>query len=109
MAQAGQCQLVINQDDVYIPEIDRKVCDSLDLDPLAAISSGALLLTAPPSESQKIIRTLSVNGIACSDIGHVESGEPMVWKQMSTTRTILSRPDRDEITKVFESEFDDNH
>ena len=109
MAQAGQCQLVINPDHVHIPAIARKVCDSLDLDPLAAISSGALLLTAPPAESQEIIRTLADNGIACSDIGHVEAGEPMVWKQMPTTRMILARPDRDEITKVFESEFDDNH
>jgi hydrogenase expression/formation protein HypE len=109
MAQAGQCQLVIDLDRVYIPDIARKVCDSLNLDPLAAISSGALLMTAAPAESQKIIEALSDNSIACSDIGHVDPGEPMVWKQLETTRTILERPERDEITKVFESERDNKH
>jgi hydrogenase maturation factor len=109
MAQAGQCQLVIDLDRVYIPEIARKVCSSLKIDPLAAISSGALLITAPTAESQRIIKALLDNDIACSDIGHVESGEPMVWRQLHEARTILERPERDEITKIFESEHADKH
>jgi hydrogenase maturation factor len=106
MAEAGQCQLVIDLESVLIPEIARKVCASLNLDPLAAISSGALLMSTSPAESKVIIEALSDEGIACSDIGLVEPGEPMVWKQLDKTRTILERPERDEITKVFESERD---
>jgi hydrogenase expression/formation protein HypE len=97
----GHC-LVINTRLVHVPELSQRICRILGLDPLASIASGALLLTASPDTSKAVIQTLIQAGIACAEIGYVESGPPFVWQSKGTSRQALSRPERDEITRLFE-------
>jgi hydrogenase maturation factor len=86
---------------VYIPPLAQKVCRVFDLDPLACIASGALLLCAAPREAAAILRALHAEGIQASEIGAVGT-EPGPAVRLPGGET-LPRPGRDEIARVFEA------
>jgi hydrogenase expression/formation protein HypE len=102
LAQASNRCLVIDRQAVTIPALSQRICQAFDLDPLAAIASGALLLTTPQVHAQPILKALESEGIACTEIGCVEAGPAAVWQKSTTGREPLSRPERDEIAKLFE-------
>ena len=102
LAEASGHSLVIDTHAVPVYPISRRICNALSLDPLAAIASGALLLTAPIEEAPKIRHALEAEGIACAEIGGVENGPPIVWRTTLTGREILTRPERDEIARLFD-------
>ncbi len=99
LSEAAQQELAITEEKIPISDIASKVCHAFDLNPLATIASGALLLTCSNDSAESIIRALGENEILCREIGVVGEagvavtldGEPMI------------RPDRDEITKVYEA------
>lgn len=86
---------------VPIPQLSARVCQVFGLDPLAAIASGALLLTTPADDSLKIRQELEREGIPCTEIGVVEDGPASVWMYSDGDRLLLNRPARDEIARVF--------
>lgn len=102
LAQASQCTLVVNPEAIPIPALAGRVCRAFGLDPLAAIASGALLLTCPAVAAGNIKQSLEQAGITCRDIGWVEPGPPEVWSQTPTERSLLAYPDRDEIARLFD-------
>jgi hydrogenase maturation factor len=99
LAEAGQKTLLADLDVVPIPPLSARICAAFDLDPLASIASGALLLTASTEETPRIIAALAEAGIACSAIGRVESGPATALE--AGTRQALPRPDQDEIGRVY--------
>jgi hydrogenase expression/formation protein HypE len=103
LADACGSKLVIETEKIYIPQLSEKICKFFGINPLAAIASGALLLTAREEASIKIATTLNQAGIYCSEIGVVEEGTPSVWQVQKAGRTILDRPQRDEISFLFEN------
>lgn len=84
--------LLVDPAAVPVPKLSARICHAFGLDPLAAIASGALLLTAPATDAHAIRRALEAEGIACAEIGVVEDGP---------THVNLPRPERDEITKAW--------
>jgi hydrogenase maturation factor len=104
LAEASGHALVIDRRAVPIPPLAARLCQAFDLDPLAAIASGALLLTAPASDAAQIRRALEMAGIACADIGAVADGPPAVWCTEGVGRVLLPRPSRDAIAEVYELE-----
>ncbi len=102
LAQASERRLQFNPESVYIPELSRRVCQVFNLNPMAAIASGALLLTAHPGEAQAIRAALLSQGITCVEIGHVEAGPAEVLQTTPSGPLPLQRPERDEIARVFE-------
>jgi hydrogenase expression/formation protein HypE len=102
LAEASGCSLVIDTQAVPVLPLARRICNLLDLDPLASIASGALLLTASSGEAAGIKLVLEAEGIACTEIGSVESGPPAVWQKTLARREILTRPERDEIARLFD-------
>ena len=103
LADASGQALFIDPSQVIIPALSARICQILALDPLAAIASGALLLTTPPGDASKICQALQSQGIACAEIGVVESGPPSVWRKTESGREPLARPARDEIARLFET------
>lgn len=103
MAEASGRALVIHPENVIIPPLSARLCAAFGLDPLRTIASGALLLSVSPAEAPNIMATLRAEGIPCQDIGFVEAGEPMVFAETKNGRSVLPRPLRDDITRVFES------
>jgi len=102
LAEACGHSLVFDPERVFIPPLSQKICQVFGLDPLATIASGALLLSTPASDAPAILRALQAAGILCTEIGWVEAGNAVVWKQTPQGWEVLPRPKRDEITRVYE-------
>jgi hydrogenase expression/formation protein HypE len=103
LAEASGRSLLINVEAVPVPEIAARVCQALDLNPLESIASGALILTSPPAEADKIQQALESEGIRCVEIGEVRAGPPVVWEYSPSGESKLSRPARDAITRLYEN------
>ena len=103
MATACEHTLVIKQDQIGIPQLSKKICEAYDIDPLATIASGALLMAVKAADSQSIQDALHKENIACMEIGFIEEGESKVFSESISARELLTWPQRDEITLLFET------
>lgn len=102
LAEASQVSILIDPASVPVFELSRRICQTFDLDPLGAIASGALLLTAPPDHAPRIRQALEEHGIACSVIGRIGEAPVVVRQNLPEGEAILRRPERDEIARLFE-------
>jgi hydrogenase maturation factor len=103
LAEASGRSLYVDLTAVPIPRLSARICQAFDLDPLAAIASGALLLTTPADDAPAVRRALAEAGIQCAEIGVVQSGPAAVWHTTDDDFALLSRPARDEIARVYET------
>ncbi len=103
LAQACQHTLWVDLSAVPVFPLSARICQILDLDPLGAIASGALLLAVSPQTAGQISRAISQAGILCTEIGIVadEAGAPVVRQGFSPDAGLAPRPARDEIAKLF--------
>jgi hydrogenase expression/formation protein HypE len=104
LAEASGRRIVVDVDAIPVSDLARRICDHFRIDPLASISSGALLLTVPESYQAQVCRTLQDQGIPCKAIGRVQTGQPGVWVSSMSGPTLLERPARDEIARLFDRE-----
>ncbi len=88
---------------VYIPALAQKVCDVFGIDPLASIASGALLMSVPEDNVNKICKALSGSEIHCVDIGHVVDKSHGLVTADNGKERVYPRPERDEIATLFDS------
>jgi hydrogenase expression/formation protein HypE len=102
LAEASGQALSVDLARVPVPPLAARVCAAFGLDPMGAIASGALLLSAPEPDARAIGRALAAAGIACADIGAVESGPASVWQATPAGRAPLPRPERDEVARLFD-------
>jgi hydrogenase maturation factor len=103
LAQACGHTLVFYPHEVFISPLAENICALFDLDPLAAIASGALLLAVPPDQVIRVRQAMELEDILCSEIGVVESGAAQVWVNTNGERTLLPYPERDELARLFDS------
>lgn len=101
LAQASERSLLIDPKKVPVPPLAARVMDVFGLNPLAAIASGALLLTVAAEDASDVRHALEAAGINCSDLGVVEEGPVGVWQETYGGREKLSCPEKDEIVKAF--------
>ena len=101
LAQASGKTLRVDPGEVPVPALALRVCAAFGIDPLGALASGALLLTAPPADAAAICKALANENIACADIGVVADGPPIVERKIRAGYEIWPRPAVDEITKAF--------
>jgi hydrogenase maturation factor len=94
-------RLVLNISAVPVSSLASQICTEFRINPLAAISSGALLLSVPPSSYRAIKFALRDEGISCTAIGRVETGDFGVWYQSPSGTRLLKRPERDEVARLF--------
>jgi hydrogenase maturation factor len=102
LAEACGHSISFDPQAVRVSQLSQRICQVFKIDPLGAIASGALLLTAPLEDVNPICQALEQGGIHCDEIGSVESGPPEVWQDTPAGRELLPRPARDEIAKVFD-------
>ena len=102
LADACGHAILVEPENVHIPAISAKVCKAFDLDPLATIASGALLLAVRAEGAETLRIAFKENDIPCTQIGIIEEGESGLWQLVDGKRSFWPRPARDEIGKVYE-------
>lgn len=101
LAEAAECGMLVREDRIPIVEPGGALCRHFGLDPLGTISSGSLLIAAPPSDAPKIAAAIEALGTPCADIGEVrprEEGAMMVRGDAKVPIPVFAQ---DEITKLF--------
>jgi hydrogenase maturation factor len=102
MAEASDRELVVRLENVPISRLARQITEHFRIDPMASLSSGALLFTVAEDDVMMVCFTLEAAGIKCAKIGQVGTGGAMVWNLVGNDKKPLDRPRRDEITRLFE-------
>jgi len=102
LAEACGQRIVVDLQAIPVSSLARRICALLDIDPLAAISSGSLLLAVAEQDQDNICAALRAQGIACTLIGRIEAGSPGVWPSSVRATMPLTRPARDEIARLFD-------
>ena len=102
IAMAAKAEVVVEKARIPVYEESRQICEAFNLDPLGVIGSGALLITAPPGETDKILDQTAQEGVPISRIGRIEKGPASVHMISSTGKTSIPYFRRDEVLKIFE-------
>lgn len=97
LAEASGCALDVDLAAVPVPALAARVCAAFGIDPLAAIASGALLLTAAAEDAPAIVSALKAAHIQCAAIGVAAAGPAVV--RAGGTR--LPRPAQDAVAALF--------
>jgi hydrogenase expression/formation protein HypE len=84
-----------------LPEC-QTLCQALGLDPLGVIASGALLLTCPSEEADRLVAAWEAEGIAGGLIGKVTPPEMGLVLLEAGRQTQLPRFARDEVARLFD-------
>ena len=106
LAQASGRGLRFDPAAVPVTPLSARVCAAFSIDPLTAIASGSLLLTAPSRDVELIRAALEEQGIPCTEIGDVTDGPPRVLRRTRSGWEPYPLPERDGLARVFESEPD---
>ncbi len=100
VAYASGCGFIVDSSRVPIAEETRRICSTLNLDPLKTIGSGALIITTKPPRTRELIGKLEENGIHASEIGEMTAKGQ--WLASSKGKLRIPRFVREEIWKVLE-------
>jgi len=102
IANASGVGMEIDETLFLYPDEVRMVCEAFDIDPLAAIAEGSLLITANPDNSDKIIQKLQEIDILASNIGRViENPDERKIRRRNGTTGPLFIPDQDPFWPAF--------
>lgn len=102
LATACGNDLVVDLQRAVVTPLAAQICTLLEIDPLASIASGALLLTCPPDQGEIICQALACANISCSTIGAVRQGKGNVWVDQEGKLDLLPYPERDEVARLIE-------
>jgi thiamin-phosphate kinase len=101
MADAAGLGFRVYHDKIPIAEETRKLCEYFNLDPLALISSGSLLIAAPKEKAEKIVNAIQKEGIEAAIVGEFLEDKNTKVLVKDGKETPLKRPETDEIWKIF--------
>ena len=102
LAAAAGVGLRIDHERIRVLPEGRALCAAFGLDPLGTIASGALLLTLPATEADRVLRAFADASIDSQVIGHVVPAEQGVLLREGRQQRPLPTFARDEIVKFFE-------
>ncbi len=85
-----------------LPEC-RAICDALGLDPLGVIASGALVVTCPAAQADRLLGEWARRGIAGSRIGEVMAPDQGCRLIGAGAEGPLPRFARDEVARLFDA------
>lgn len=101
MADAGNLGFRVYWERIPIAEETKKICEYYNLDPLALISSGALMISAPEENAGKIVKALKNENIEASVIGEFLKDRNVRVIIRDGKEEKLKQPSSDELWKLF--------
>jgi hydrogenase maturation factor len=102
MALASEKEIEVDLGKIRIYEESRILCQEYGLNPLGVIASGALLLTASPSDLSTLQKSFRRTSIPLQVIGKVRKGRARVLTTDKKRKRELHPFPRDEILKIYE-------
>jgi hydrogenase expression/formation protein HypE len=102
MSEAAGVGILIDKEAVSILPEAQIICEALDVDPFAAIASGALLLSVQEEAVEPILKAVEEAGIQISMIGSI-TNEVGVYTKEGRGRAPVPRPPQDALAELFES------
>ncbi|KUK18205.1 AIR synthase family protein [Thermococcus sibiricus] len=101
MADAAGLGFRVYYEKIPIAEETRKLCEYFQLDPLTLISSGSLLIAAPPEKAEKVVEAIRRKGIEVAIVGEFLEDNNVKVIVKDGKEIPLKRPETDEIWKLF--------
>ncbi len=102
VCQASNVGAKIWEEQVYIPPLTKKISEHLQLDPLALLSSGSMLMVTPNGEG--LVERLAEKDIPAYIVGKITEGTmPVVVRKTGECETIYTHVE-DELWKFFAME-----
>lgn len=101
LSEASGCSITVESELIPVLAESRALCDFFGLDPLGAISSGALLISTPFKEAARIAAGLKAASIASAVIGRVGAKGRSVRIIVDGKTIPLKRFERDELTRIL--------
>jgi hydrogenase maturation factor/predicted fused transcriptional regulator/phosphomethylpyrimidine kinase len=102
VANASSVGMEIDESKFVYPEEIKAVCEAFNIDPVAAIAEGSLILTSEPSYTKKIIKSLRNENIDASVIGKVtDNVNSRFIKRISGETEPLEIPAQDPFWPIF--------
>jgi hydrogenase expression/formation protein HypE len=102
LSAAAGAEIEVDMERIPLYEESQAVCEAFGLDPMGVIASGALLITASPSEAEKVLECAHDQGLAITRIGCVKAvGSPSVKMISPGGSESAHYFDRDEVVKIF--------
>lgn len=101
LAHASHVGIRLDVDALPIPDLARRMCQDLDIDPLGAIASGCLLCTAKPTQVPVLIREWQAIGWTGQPIGEVVPPAQGLALRRGTQEVPFPYFAVDEITRLF--------
>lgn len=98
---ASGCSITVEQKLIPVLPETKALCEFFKIDPLGAISSGALLICAPYRRAGKIMAALKSESILSAVIGRVEAKGRGVRIIADGKTRKLKHFERDELTKIL--------
>ena len=101
LALASRVGIEVDEDTIPLLPEWMELSRFFNLDPLGAIASGALLITASPGNTEKLLRRFKRAGIMAGVIGKIVSKRKGIKIIRNGKAYPLPLYERDEITKIF--------
>jgi hydrogenase expression/formation protein HypE len=102
IAWASNIGLVAYEKKILISKEATAICNTLNIDPLRTISSGALIISARPKNATRIVKALEKKGIKASVIGKTtnKKGSAYIIRK-DGTKLDLSTPVKEELWQAL--------
>jgi hydrogenase expression/formation protein HypE len=102
IASASEVGMEIHEAAFVYPDEVRMVCEAFEIDPIAAIAEGSLLITVRPNRSNSIVHKLRAAGIDASIVGMVTDDiETRIIERRDGTIAPLEIPRQDPFWPAF--------
>ncbi|NLP18478.1 MAG: AIR synthase [Firmicutes bacterium] len=100
IAAASGVGVEVWERDIPLAPATEAICHQLKIDPLGLISSGAMLITAPPGG--RVLAALTKAGIPAHIIGKVCQEPELIIRGENGPKKIITAPERDELYRALE-------
>jgi hydrogenase maturation factor len=104
LSEAAGVGVLVEEASITIPEESRAVCQALDVNPLEAIASGALLMAVEPDAVPRVCSAIRGEDVSVAEIGEITTGEGVVIRKEHGAVVDLKPPERDALAKLFEGD-----
>ena len=103
LSLAAGVGIEVERSAIYVLPEALTICNLLNVDPFAAIASGALLIAVEADRAAEVIGAIQAKGVDVADIGLITSGSGVSIRDGGNLKP-LPRPERDAIAAVIEND-----